>query len=396
MAAVAPAVEQAPVRDMVEKVASQMASNADVCAQAQLRVSMPQLPDDITYRIDLTQRSSLLPDTLAPTDYLIEWSTVRGGQTMRGFSAYYSGHHFRYAGGEKIQEYHVDADATPFNPRHEPGARGGVQRNARFVDILPAFVAERLASDARSGRCRMAVHADTVVDGRHVLVIDAVSLLPGGATGRESEYVIDRATALPLRVTNENSPGSISEQTLMVSYSYADASCPDSISEPVLIDRWPDEFANMRRSTFRFEQMVGHQLPAFSLPTTTGERYTRAGAGDPLAAPTVIALLESGQAFNRQMVTDVRAAVASLPFAADIIWVYADTHVDGIESETGSSRMGEHLLMSGRGLLRDCGASMLPALVFADTNGSVQAITVGYNNDLTSDVIQKLTVISHK
>lgn len=150
------------VAGQVADIAGAMAANSRLCASVSFSVTMPRMADDVDYSVTLNQLTAVA-DTLSPVEYLIEWKSPHGGSD--GFTAYFSGNHFRYNGQGRIQEYHMASDSVPFMPwRSAHGYDGGVQQTARFVDILPAFVARRLATDASDPRCSLTLHRDTIVE----------------------------------------------------------------------------------------------------------------------------------------------------------------------------------------------------------------------------------------
>lgn len=347
------------------------------------------MPDDVIYAVILNQKARA-DDRLSPCHYLIEWELTGRDEPVKGFSAYYDGHHYRYS-GQKLQEYHMEWDSIPFRPSILGGMKGaGVQRTAQFTDLLPAFLAESLKRMATDSRYRMTLHPDTVIGGMRRVVVDAVMNVNGN-TAQECEYVFDSGTLLPVSARLENNPGSISEQTIYVTYKPHKAFDGD-ISEAMLMELYPEPFERYRTSNFRVENLRGAKLPGFSIPTTTGERYSR-NASDAFRAPTILALMNSEQSFSTDMVSALRKAVDALPFGADLIMAFADSHVDGIEQAAGALREGEHLLMSARGLARDCGAASLPTVILVNKDGTVADVIIGYNNDIASDVIQKMTFI---
>ena len=104
--------------------------------------------------------------------------------------------------------------------------------------------------------------------------------------------------------------------------------------------------------------------------------------------------MDPSTGFCADFMEAVREAVDELPFGADVIWAFTDTNIDRIEQLAGSSREGEHMLMSAKGLARDCGASSLPALIIVRQDGIVASVIVGFNNNLRSDVIQKMLLLN--
>ncbi|MDE6039626.1 MAG: hypothetical protein K2F75_06540, partial [Paramuribaculum sp.] len=76
--------------------------------------------------------------------------------------------------------------------------------------------------------------------------------------------------------------------------------------------------------------------------------------------------------------------------SADIIWAFADRNVDSVEPQVGQLLPGEHLLISAQPLIRDCGATTLPAIILADREGNVVKVITDCNKAALSDVIQKM------
>lgn len=366
-------------------------------SEATFTVSMPQLADDVIYDLSLTQQASPA-DTLMPVSYLIDWTMHGTGAT--GFSAYFNGNHYRF-GGERLQEYHTEGDPAPFTPvtralnatgNAQRRTNPGVHRSAQFVNLLPEEIGATISAMLRDPAYTVTLHPDTTVNGRKVTVIDAIMTIQG-TVAQEAEYTFDPATRLPLKIVLENNPGSLSEQTVTVSYANSSVtdSCP-AITEETLMTKYPDVFASMRQSNFRIENLAGRQLPGFALLTSTGERYSRR-TSDPFRAPTIVAILEAKAGFTPEVIASLREAVDRLPYPADLIMAFTDNHVDTVESIVGGLRPGEHLLMSAAALQRDCGAATLPAIIIADRSGLVTNVILGFNNDLAEDVIQKMALI---
>ena len=355
-------------------------------------VSMPQLSDDVVYEVAISQ-DTRQADKLAPCSYLIDWTLDGPQEPVKGFSAYFSGHHYRFS-GERLQEYHMEWDSVPFMPRKLGGINSeGVQKNVQFASLLPAMLGDNLISMASDSAYSVRFVPDTRVGGRKLSAIKTV-MVTGGITAIEGEYLIDPATGMPLRVHLENSPGTVSEQTVDAVYSapQTGSDCQE-LTEETLMDIYPDAFGRFRTSNFRIESLPGTRLPSFSLPTLTGERYTF-HKGDSFRTPTVIAIMDPSTGFSADFMEAVRGAVDELPFGADVIWAFTDTNIDRIEQLAGSSREGEHMLMSAKGLARDCGASSLPALIIVRQDGVVASVIVGFNNNLRSDVIQKMLLLN--
>ena len=103
--------------------------------------------------------------------------------------------------------------------------------------------------------------------------------------------------------------------------------------------------------------------------------------------------MDASTGFAKEMVSDLRSAVGALPYEADIIWAFVNNNIDAIEAIVPSLLPGEHLLTSARSLARDCGASSLPVLIMAGTDGTVADVVLGYNKDIPTVVIQKMALI---
>ena len=179
---------------------------------------------------------------------------------------------------------------------------------------------------------------------------------------------------------------------MLVTYTYPpEMHCPE-VTEEALTASYPEVFEKYRENNFRIENLAGTQLPTFSLPTTTGERYTY-HRGDRFAYPTVIALLDPSAGFNAEIVGALRGAVDRLPSQTDVIWVFNSTNIDAIESVVASIRPGEHLLMNGKSLARDCGAASLPVVIMADSAGKVKNVSLGFNKELSNIVLQTMALV---
>lgn len=365
---------------------------ADVCrklreaacfrADATFAVTLPQSDADVTYTLKLA--SAAAADTLAPCSYLTDWSLATpSGGTSEGFSAYFAGHHYRYQ-SQRLQEYHLEWDSVPFRPN---GNVPGVQISAQFADLYPAFIAAELERISTDPRYSVNVSGPRTFDGHTALRIDAVMTI-SGVTAMERTWILEEPTMLPLRITTESNPGQITEQSVLVSYSYPTPSepCPE-ITEAALTAAYPEVFEKYRENNFTIESLAGQPLPTFSLPTTTGERYTY-HRGDGFKAPTVVVMMDPTAGFNAEIVGQVRSAIDRLPREAEAIWVFNSTNTDAIEAIVPELRPGEQLLMNGKSLIRDCGVASLPVIVIADSKGEVKKVNLGFNRDLSNIVLQ--------
>lgn len=355
-------------------------------AKASFNVSLPQSEKDVVYNIRLSAAPSP-GDRLSPCSYLTQWDMETPSGPVSGFSAYFSGHHYRYR-NERLQEYHTEWDSIPFMPR---GNSDGVQASAQFTDLYPAYIAGELKKIEADPNYSVSVTPGVKFDGKDAVRVTAVMKVDG-VTAMEKRFLFDATSGLPLRIDTESNPGQITEQSMLVSYSYPDEMhCPD-LSEEALTAMYPEVFEKYRENNFRIENLAGTQLPTFSLPTTTGERYTY-HRGDAFAAPTIVALLDPAAGFNTELVASLRGAVDRLPSQTDIVWVFVSTNVDAVEGVIPSIRPGEHLLINGRSLARDCGVASLPVVIMADSHGRVKNVVLGFNNELGNVVLQTMALV---
>lgn len=375
-------------------VAARLSEIPEYAAEASFVVSMPQMPDDVAY--DLRLGSRRVPaDTLAPCDYLIDWILRSGNGDTRGFSSYFDGNHYRYNGENRLLEYHIDWDPSPFADCSSPGRYSpGIQRSAQFANFLPGFIADDFRRWSSDPSYSLHVNADTVVGGEHRVAV-VMRRVVGGETVGEGVYLFDSATMFPVSVDLENNPGSLSEQTVAVRYGGAQPEHAVVVpaSEEALIELYPDVFGRFRTSTFRVESLVGEPLPAFSLPTVGGERFSR-GRRDRMPAPTAVLIFDPVAGFASEMIADLRAAASELPYAPMLIFAAMSTNADQIESLLPAELPGERRLMSANGFARDCGVAVPPVLLLVDRSGNIVDVTVGYNKNLRLDVIQKMSVLT--
>ncbi len=355
-------------------------------AKANFSVTLPQSDKDVIYNIHLT--SSPAPDdTLAPCSYRTDWQLETPSGKVEGFSAYFNGHHYRYR-NERLQEYHFEWDSIPFLLG---GKKDGVQTNAQFSDLYPGFIARELRSMTTDPHYSLKIEDSKIFDGKKAVEITALMTI-NDITAAEKKFIFDATSLLPLKIDTESNPGQITEQSVVVTYIYPQRMhCPD-FNEKELAESYPDAFDKYRENNFKIENLAGTQLPTFSLPTTTGERYTY-HRGNNFRAPTIIVLLDPTAGFNSEIVNEVRSAVDNLPVQTDVIWVFNSTNLESIETIVPSIKEGEHLLMNGRSLVRDCGAASLPVLIMADSKGKVRNVTLGLNKDLGNIVLQTMALL---
>lgn len=371
----------------VEALAECLDGMAPFAAEVTYDVSLPMLEDDVIYKIEVAS-DTVKGDFLSPVDYLIRWSlpSKDGGDPSTGFLAYFDGHHYRYR-DNRLQEYHYEWDSIPFQT-----AQGGVQSNGQFVELLPQSIARELKSMINSGDYTVGYEPMGVVDGRDVSIVTA-SQSVRGFTGRNYRLIVERGTGRPLQINNEYNPGQISEQAVTIRYTYDAVEGLTAVtSEEVLMEMYPEVFERFRESNYRIENLRGVALPSFSLPTLTGERYSRQ-RGDRFKAPTVIAIIDPQVATAAATVKTLREVVAQMPRDIDLLLAFMGSNADLIEEVAGASGYSETDLISAKSLARDCGTSVFPTIIVVEPSGIVANVLLGFNNSLAEDVIQSLALI---
>lgn len=385
MAAAPLALKSEQKTNTLEAIIGSLRSKGAYSVEAQLSVAMPQLAEDIIYGVTLHQLPTVESDTLAPAPYIVDWRREKNDNDINGFSAYYPGNHFRMQ-GDRLLEYHYSADTHPFG---KAKGNGGVQNTAQFVNYLPVYLANDLERMSADNRYHIHMANDTLVNGKKSKVIKVVMDI-NGETAMEGEYVFSSPQIDPVRVTLENNPGSISEQTITVTYNpdapLATPAPPATLDEDVLIARYPNEFATKRQSSYRLDNLAGRKLPAFESPTLSGDRYTHA-QGEKFRQPVLLVFAEAEGVFTDDLVSGVREGVSQLPYPVEIVWAFADKHTDAISETVGETGVDETVLVGVKGLARDCGITELPVIVVVGTDGIVKSTSAGYNNHIASDVI---------
>lgn len=380
--------EGTPVAPTVEALVRTLDVMAPFSAQVDYDVSLPMLDDDVVYSIELAS-DTVAGDPLSAVDYLIKWSLPgkEGGEPSSGFLAYFDGHHYRYR-DHRLQEYHFEWDSIPFQT-----GRGGVQGNGQFVELLPQSISRELHEMIHSGDYTVGYEPVAVADGREVSVVTA-SQSVRGFVGRNYKLVVDRKTGVPIRIDNEYNPGQISEQSVTVKFAYpaGDNRLATVASESELMAMYPEVFEKFRESNYRIENLRGLPMPSFSLPTVTGERYSR-NRGDAFKAPTLIAIIDPQVATAGLTIAALREAVAKMPRDIDLVLAFMGSNIDQIEGITGAPSYGEADLISAKSLARDCGTTVFPTVLVVEPSGIVANVLLGFNNSLAEDVIQSLALV---
>lgn len=358
-------------------------------ANAHFEVLLPQSQDPVTYEIILQGQAAAQPDTLAPCDYLISWVTDSHGNEIKGFSAYFDGHHYRLR-NNKLQEYHYAEAPEPFSDMRR-GVRGGVQQSAQFAEYLPQFLADKFRQMTVDTSYRYAFHPDTLVRGKHRIVVDGTKI----TSGYESaiyEYVFDKDTGMPVSVSLVNSPGSISEQLIDVTYGPTQAE-PVQLTEAGLIAQWPEEFELYRQSSFRSENLVGKPLPSYTCAYLDGKGRAEHMAGQPLPRPMAIVVIDPQVSSSAATISAMRQAVDAIPTNIDLAWAFSDNNADEALALIGELLPGEQAWLSARSLVRNSGITLFPTVMLINSDSTVADVIPGYNKELSEIVIQKAMLL---
>jgi len=357
-------------------IAARLGSLGGIAADARYEVYLPGADTPVVYEVRLLGMA--VSDSLSPYAYITSWKTPVGND---GFSAYFDGNYYSYDGNNRLREYHMADDSTPFAPLGNPSA--GVQQADRFARLLPQFIANEL----------MAIATDTtyvydISENSNTICVKGKERRKGYDI-REFEYRFADNGTRPVSIEYISSPGQMSEQTISVTYSPSQTDADHTeMSESTLISLFPDAFEKYRSDNFSLESLRGGQLPEFAARTVTRERYIH-DCGSDFAAPTVIAILDYDVDATAETVTCLRDAIGSMPSAFDLILAFTGNDTDRIEEITLPARAGETVLVSARSLARDFGVADTPSLIFVRRNGTVADIHIGRNNNLKEIVIQK-------
>lgn len=371
---------------------SSLTSIPEYQADATFEVLLPQAAEPVVYDVVLQSRLPERPDSLSPCDYLIRWSARTSAEPLEGFSAYFSGDHYRYRNA-RLQEYHAASNPLSFQPAG-PGSQftGGVHTSAQFADMLPQMIGNKIERILSDPSYIYSFHPDTIVSGRKAVVLDGVKRGDGYDLAQFT-YVFDSETLLPVKSEFENSPGSISEQIVTVTYSPASSAAPVEISEAGLMSQWPEVFEKYRESTFKSENLAGALLPKFAcrmLDST--ERYTH-NLNEPFSSPVVIVVIDPEVATARQTIDDFRDALDMSPMDVEVVWAFKSNREDDIRNLLGKVRPGETALVSAGSLIRECGVTMFPTTLIVDRSSKVRNVVPGFNKDTPLDVLQKVMLI---
>lgn len=358
------------LQDIIDSLRQERPLSANVSYE----VLLPTASDPVAYSINF--QTSNKPDSLSPCDYLITWVLPRNERESTGFCSYYNGDHFRYR-DTRLQEYHYSDDPLPFT-----SDGGGVQKNAQFADILPAFIAEKL--DAMQN------------DSTYISVFDEkFGTLKGvrrinGYDALEYTYTFSPENGLPIQLDFVYNPASISEQSVTVYYLW-DTPNSDYVAptEEYLITRFSDVFDKFRISNFRVESLRGSVMPSFSYDNHLRERKSHTRGEADLGSPVLLVFLDSRVGSTETTIGTVRTALSSLPAPVMSIYAYAGNDVPEYFELAGN----EFMAANPQSIIRKSGVTAFPTFLLIDSQGTVRDVLVGTEQDLSTTLTQSLMLL---
>lgn len=369
----------------VETLSESLRKMDDFRSGVKVEVSLPMAAnDEIEYNVNALS-SPASGDSLSTINYLIEWSLPTPNGVSKGFSSYFNGDFYRYREGSALQEYHADDNVQPFI------SQSPVHKTTQFIDVFPVNLGAEIHAMAKDTTYSLVWTPDTVFHGENVAVLKSERRM-NNQTVAEITYVFDKVSLSPKYIEKEMSPGTISEQTII--YEYLPEDNPKlkvPTNEEELISIYPEIFSNFREGNYGLESLKDRQLPGFSLPNLNGDRYSRLRT-DGFSNPTLIAFVEEDISSTPGLIKDIRKGINSLPFSADIIWVFLSNRHDEIEEAVGKTMPGEIVLMSGRNAVKDFGVTETPSFLFVNVDGKVSDILSGLKPDMESTVMQKMAI----
>lgn len=360
-------------------------------ATADHEILLPTADEPMTYSLDLLA-DTVSADTLAPVNYLITWRLDRKADIPDGFAAYFSGNLYQFR-DQRLREHHFSDNPQTFIPCGDP--RHGIQNHMQFVNLLPQYISRTFRDMAADSTYKYII-TDTVIGDSHVLAVNIIRSYKGEKAATYT-YAFDSTSLLPIRSETVSNPGTGNEQAVTTTYSLIDGRRASSkrhipTDEKSLAELFPDIFSNFRESSLTPAGMKGRLFPPFSLPTTTGERYTL-DKGREFARPTVIVLLDAESPETPGIIATLRQAACNTG-GTDIIMAFVNNNTDLIENAAGPIRIGEHMLISAHGLARTCGATELPVIFYCNSTTKITDISQGINNAADDVVIQKAALIA--
>lgn len=348
-------------------------------AKATISITLPITQQEITYYANVYSNHS--NDRLLPVKYLIEATDSLDSQS---FFAYFNGNYYTYS-GQKFREYHWAQDSVPFIDKSTPNRYSpGVHKSGLFSFLIPALLSEQLNHLAQNADNIISHTSDTLVWGKRCSVIKAEERI-NGVTSREMEYISDFITRRPVRYRLISSPATTGEQSIEIVFSH-NSNDTIAIDEQALINRYADIFSAHRTNTFSASNLAGTRLPAFTLPSLSGERYIWE---TPQPSPTALIFINSAEGTTAETIKAVNDAIDESPITITPLWIFTDKNPDEHTISTLDGTPRSTIMFNAQRLATQLGIASTPAILTIDKNGTVKNTLLGYSPTLNQELIQQ-------
>lgn len=300
-------------------------------------------------------------------DYLIEYRNAN--DSTISFVANIGDTDYYRFDGRKLSEYHRANDSIPFIGTN-PVTKSGI-----IYPFIPSVVMQEINNLCADTQNKVSENNSGV---------KYITQYIAGHEARDIKYTAS-SDNLPLLYDALNNPGQMGEQSLTVTYTYPENVSIPMLSESMLIERYPEQFASLRSNNFSVTQLTGKPLPTISAISVNGEQYE---ITDKKSQNRIIVFIESGAGLNEYTISQIRQGVDQCAFPSQLIWIYSGRNLDAIYEEIGRAADDEILLLGGKRAATKLGITGYPTILFVNKKGIVSNISIGTNNDLKSIVIQ--------
>lgn len=309
----------------------------------------------IVYDVSLVQQAAPA-DSLMPCKYLIVSSGAQKDCSDQSFSAYFDGNFYRFR-NDKLVEWHFESNPAPF--------LSGVPKAEMFTSLLPAFIRETFDM--------MPVDSTYIYNvshpGNDIEVKGSQNIK--GYEIRRFTYRFD-ADGRPLFSEIISNPETNTEQVVSARYSYPQPMADPEISEARLEREFGTVFDNFKEGKFSLKSLIGRPLPSYALQTPR-ERFTYT-RGKGFGSPILFVFLSD---LNKDFIEKVQSATDGL----DVFYVIADNNVEEIAEMSACLKPNEKIAYSAGSFARDCGVREFPSFVSCNSEGIIEKILIGANND---------------
>lgn len=335
--------------DTVSDLAKALINFGPYAASVDYESLMPGADEPTTTKLRLNSAYSA-NDSIYHADYLINYLDA----PEQSFAAYFSGNYYTLT-NERLEE------------RHMADNDGNSVMLPRFADLLPQLLGQQLAEMTADSTYTIDYQRNTTSNNRQTILVN-VNRGFQGIVGQRFTFIFDEDLK-PLSFERISNPGEPTEFSAKAVYSYSDSITPlVPHSESELAAIYPEAFQKWRVRDFSLDNLIGRRLPAFSCRTLSGDRFSFKPAKG-FDRPTTIAILDAEADDATATINRLR----SLGLEALII-AFVNNNADIVTDIVGSPKPGEQILISARGLARDCGATALPLILTCSTDATVTDI----------------------